>query len=167
MPGGRPPKPTQLKVLEGNPGKRKLNHNEPQFSADGLFCPRGLGPEARREWRRVAKLLREQRVVTAADRGALAAYCVSWARWMQAEAVVETEGLTVDVTLYNRKGEEIGTKPTINPNVMVAQQYQRLLMAAAGRLGLDPSSRSKVTTVKDPIAQNPILELLRGSKTGS
>ncbi|HZK10243.1 MAG TPA: phage terminase small subunit P27 family, partial [Clostridia bacterium] len=27
---GRKPKPTALKVLEGNPGKRPLNKNEPQ-----------------------------------------------------------------------------------------------------------------------------------------
>lgn len=28
--GGRPPKPTYLKVLEGNPGRRPINENEPK-----------------------------------------------------------------------------------------------------------------------------------------
>ena len=32
---GRKPKPTALKKLEGNPGKRKLNTKEPVFAA---FC---------------------------------------------------------------------------------------------------------------------------------
>lgn len=34
---GRKPKPTAVKERQGNPGKRKLNKDEPQFSEfDGL-----------------------------------------------------------------------------------------------------------------------------------
>jgi P27 family predicted phage terminase small subunit len=184
MPGGRPPKPTALKELQGNPGKRRLNRDEPHFGVEGLTCPRWLNAEARREWRRAARLLREQRVVTAADRGALAAYCLSYARWQQAEAALEpreicetirdeagneverrymTGGLTQEVTICNKKGEVVGTKVIARPEVLIAQQYQRLMMAAAGKLGMDPSSRSKVSRVKEQ-EQNPILELLRGGR---
>lgn len=167
MPGGRPPKPTEVKRLAGNPGKRRLNRDEPQFGAAGLTCPRWLNAAARREWRRIAPLLREKKVVTAADRAALAAYCLSYARWQQAEQALET-GLSQTVPLVNKKGEEIGEKEIARPEVMIAQQYQRLMLQAAAKLGLDPSSRSKVSTIKEE-AKNPILELMRAreSKTGS
>ena len=46
---GRKPKPTALKKLEGNPGKRKLNTKEP-IPAKGMpNCPEWLLPEAKKE----------------------------------------------------------------------------------------------------------------------
>ena len=43
---GRKPKPTALKVLEGNPGKRPLNENEPKPERKAPECPSWLEPEA-------------------------------------------------------------------------------------------------------------------------
>ena len=37
---GRKPKPTAIKKLEGNPGKRKLNQNEPQPEKTAPECPK-------------------------------------------------------------------------------------------------------------------------------
>ena len=42
---GRKPKPTALKVLEGNPGKRPLNENEPIPPKGSIKCPSWLLPE--------------------------------------------------------------------------------------------------------------------------
>jgi P27 family predicted phage terminase small subunit len=164
MPGGRPPKPTRLKELEGNPGKRALNRDEPRFSAQGLTCPRWLDGEARKEWRRASKLLLAQRVATAADRSALAAYCVSYARWQQAETALSEGGLSQEIPVCNKQGDVVGMKDVVRPEVLIAQQYQRLMMAAAGKLGMDPSSRSKVSVVKEE-SLNPILELLNRGNT--
>ena len=47
---GRKPKPTALKKLEGNPGKRKLNTKEPIPAKGMLNCPEWLLPEAKKEW---------------------------------------------------------------------------------------------------------------------
>ena len=44
---GRKPKPTALKVLEGNPGKRPLNDHEPIPPKGELKCPSWLLPEAK------------------------------------------------------------------------------------------------------------------------
>ena len=44
---GRRPKPTRLKMLTGNPGKRPLNHDEPRPEAAIPECPPELGPVAR------------------------------------------------------------------------------------------------------------------------
>lgn len=47
---GRKPKPTALKKLEGNPGKRKLNTKEPIPAKGMLNCPEWLLPEAKRNY---------------------------------------------------------------------------------------------------------------------
>ena len=54
---GRKPKPTALKKLEGNPGKRPLNELEPMPQVTMLRCPNWLEPEAKKEWRRLAPVL--------------------------------------------------------------------------------------------------------------
>jgi hypothetical protein len=46
---GRLPKPTALKVLSGNPGKRALNKNEPKPGGVPT-CPSSLDATAKREW---------------------------------------------------------------------------------------------------------------------
>lgn len=43
---GRKPKPTAIKELEGNPGKRKLNKKEPKPDKGMPVCPEWLLPEA-------------------------------------------------------------------------------------------------------------------------
>ena len=49
---GRKPKPTALKKLEGNPGKRPLNTMEPTPPNVSIHCPQYLLPDARKEWKR-------------------------------------------------------------------------------------------------------------------
>ena len=44
---GRKPKPTAVKKLEGNPGKRKLNKKEPMLGKGMPDCPAWLLPEAK------------------------------------------------------------------------------------------------------------------------
>lgn len=51
---GRKPKPTAVKKLEGNPGKRKLNTKEPVPAKGMPDCPEWLLPEAKKEWERLA-----------------------------------------------------------------------------------------------------------------
>ena len=45
---GRKPKPTAVKVLEGNPGKRSLNTNEPKPVKKAPRCLRGWKMRQRR-----------------------------------------------------------------------------------------------------------------------
>ena len=54
---GPPPTPTNLKLLRGNPGKRKLNANEPDPEPAIPPCPSHLDKVAKKEWRRISKEL--------------------------------------------------------------------------------------------------------------
>ena len=56
---GRKPKPTAVKKLEGNPGKRKLNTKEPVPAKGMPACSDWLMPEAKKEWERLAKLMNQ------------------------------------------------------------------------------------------------------------
>ena len=51
---GRKPKPTAMKKLEGNPGKRPLNLFEPTPEEKMPHCPDWLEEEAKAEWERLA-----------------------------------------------------------------------------------------------------------------
>ena len=64
---GRKPKPTALKLLEGNPGKRPINEHEPIPPKGTVKCPTWLEPEAKKEWKRLAPSLEAMGVLTQAD----------------------------------------------------------------------------------------------------
>src|SRR4051812_29469083 len=83
--GGRPPKPTRLRIIEGVPGhSRPINENEPQPEPILLDPPPQLQGAALEEWHAMAAELHKLRLLSKIDRAALAAYCQSWAIWSSA-----------------------------------------------------------------------------------
>src|SRR5688572_8892567 len=133
---GRKPKPTVLKLIEGNPGKRRLNDREP-VPPDGMpDPPEFLDAEARAEWDRTSQVLTEMGLLTKADRSALAAYCVAYSRWVQAEAQVAKYGTIV-------KSPEKGF-PMKSPYLTVADQALEAMRKLMVEFGLTPSSRSRI-----------------------
>ncbi len=93
---GRKPKPTHLKIIEGNPGKRALHQHGP--------VPRSVFPEkpvfttevASDCWDRVVVELEAMGVLHAADRDALHMYCETFGTWIVAQALVSTEGIKIE-----------------------------------------------------------------------
>ena len=132
---GRKPKPTALKVLAGNPGKRKLNH-EPTCAPGIPDCPEFLDAEAKAEWFRTAKVLSDMGVLTMADRSALAAYCMAYSRWVHAEDLVKKFGTIV-------KSPEKGF-PMKSPYLTVADQALETMRKLMVEFGMTPSSRSRL-----------------------
>ena len=90
---GRKPKPTAIKRLEGNPGKRPLNIYEPKPLKKAPTCPDWLDEEAKREWRRLAKTMEAMGVLTEADRAAFATYCDAYSKWKTATEFIDQHGL--------------------------------------------------------------------------
>lgn len=77
---GRRPKPTAIKKLQGNPGKRPLNQREPKPAAAVISVPRGRLPDdGKRLWRSLAPLLVNLKVLTEADLPALEMLCLHYA----------------------------------------------------------------------------------------
>lgn len=142
---GRPPKPTALKKLQGNPGKRPLNKAEPKLAAALPSCPRHLSREARKEWHRVSKELYEAGLLTMVDRAALAGYCQAWGRWVNAERDLANQSLT----LTTEKGYSYP-----NPLLGIAKTALAEMHTFMAAFGMTPSSRSKVTIDK-PKEEDP------------
>ena len=72
---GRRPKPTKLKLVTGNPGKRKLNDNEPQPAREIPSPPSHLTDWGKTAWGRMTVLLDGMGVLTVADTFALERLC--------------------------------------------------------------------------------------------
>jgi P27 family predicted phage terminase small subunit len=141
---GRKPKPPALKILEGNPGKRRIETDIPQPDDRIPTCPHWLEEAAKVEWMRVAPELNRLGLLTRVDRAALAAYCQSYARWQAAETILSSEGITCEYT--NKNGS---TNTTLRPEVLVAKQYLQFLRAFCSEFGLTPSSRARMVLPKD------------------
>ena len=69
------PKPTSLKIIAGNPGKRALNDQEPVYSEGDLDAPEWLCDEATAIWKRLSENLDANGLLTQVNRDLLAIYC--------------------------------------------------------------------------------------------
>src|SRR4051812_41683042 len=92
-PRGRPPKPTVLKLLAGNPGKRKRNKREPKMKGGKITPPSWLGRAAKIEGTRVLKVA-PVGLLTQGDRQMFAQYCQNSARIAELEKIVTDNGYT-------------------------------------------------------------------------
>lgn len=140
---GRPPKPTALKKLGGNAGKRAINKSEPKPATKRPSCPKHLGGEAKREWNRMANQLFKVGLLTEVDRAALAAYCQAWARWIEAEDEMRKPDfrmITVTDSGY----------PVVSPWLNIATMAMKQMKAFMTEFGMTPSSRSRVTVAAEP-----------------
>lgn len=137
---GRRPKPTALKIMQGNPGKRPLNNSEPTPTGTPT-CPRHLSKEAKAEWRRISEELSAMGLLTKVDRAALAAYCEAWARWCEAERQIQKFGLVV---------KSPSGYPMQNPYVGIANTALDQMRKFLVEFGMTPSSRSRLSVETTP-----------------
>jgi len=132
---GRKPKPTALKELQGNPGKRALNKHEPKPTGIPT-CPTQLDAAAKREWKRISRGLIAIGLLTSVDRAALAGYCSSYSRWITAEEQIQKFGLVIKSPKSNF--------PIQNPYVSVANTALDTMRKFATEFGLTPASRTRL-----------------------
>lgn len=133
---GRPPKPSAQKRLDGNPGKRAVNHREPKPREDAPECPSHIDAEAAAEWHRLIPELTALGVITIVDKGVLAAYCCAWSRWVKAELMIQK---TSEV-LQSKDGGGLYQ----NPYLAVANRAMEQMRTFGAAMGLDPASRSRL-----------------------
>ena len=153
---GRKPKPTGMKALEGNPGKRQLNTKEPKPAAKAPRCPSWLDEEAKKEWKRMAKVLETLGVLTEVDMAAFAGYCQAYARWKEAETFISKHGTIVKTP--SGYWQQV-------PQVSIAQSYLKILNRCCEQFGLTPSSRSRIIAeTGGSMEDDPMEQILRKVK---
>lgn len=140
---GPPPKPTALKLIEGNPGRRAINKNEPKPPVARPAPPAFMGEAARAEWRRLVDRLADVGLMTDLDVAALAAYCQAYARWVQAEEALarfaEADPRTHGIIVKTSNGNAIQS-----PLVGAANTAMQLMHRLAVEFGMTPAARSRL-----------------------
>jgi P27 family predicted phage terminase small subunit len=136
MTRGRRPKPTRLKILNGNPGRRPYNMNEPEPEITVPDCPPELGPVSRREWDRLVGELSKLRILTNLDRAALATYCGSYALWAESMEQIQKYGSMV---------KSPSGYPQQSPYLAIANRQAEIMMRIASEFGFTPASRSRIS----------------------
>lgn len=150
---GRKPKPTAMKVLEGNPGGRPLNNREPAPAKKAPRCPSWLEDEAKKEWKRMAKVLEAMGLLTEMDMAAFAGYCQAYARWKEAEEFITQHGSMVRTP--NGYLQQV-------PQVSIAQTNQKIMLKFCEQFGLTPSARSRIVAGGETDSANDEMESLLG-----
>jgi len=130
---GRPPKPTGLRILQGNPGKRPLPQGEPKPLAAKPARPGWLLPEAKREWARLAPQLVRLGVLTQVDRMPFAMLCQSWARYQRSQARLDT-----------LEEEDQAGSLKYRREQMISSRCFAEVATLAGRFGLTASDRGRL-----------------------
>lgn len=149
MPRGRKPKPTVLKVLAGNPGKRPLNPSEPKPLAEAPRCPTWLDAEGKRKWKALVPELERLGLLTIVDGDTLAGYCQACAEFKFATEILKQEGRVCRVPVMGKEDGEvkvIAWRLSSHPAVHQQRSALALIRAFAALFGLDPSSRSRLSS---------------------
>ena len=150
---GPAPLPTNLKVLRGNPGKRRLIDQEPDPPVSIPSCPQHLGTVAKKEWRRITKELKAIGIITELDRAALAGYCDAYATWVEACGQLGQYGMVLKAP---------SGYPIPSPYLAIRDRSLDQMRAFLTEFGMTPSSRSRVR-VKNPKQQN-LFDFLDGEE---
>lgn len=148
---GRKPKPTALKRLQGNAGKRKLK-DIPQFGElQNVEPPEWLTPLAVKMWQTVMPELLSIKVLTIADIHNVEAFCMAYARWREAEDILTERGLVIETPM----GSLIK-----NPAATIVAEAKKQMVQFGSLLGLDPSSRERLTgSAQQEAVANPFADL--------
>ena len=143
---GRPRKPTKLKILTGNPGKRPLPKAEPQPTIGIPTRPGWLSPEAKREWSRVVPELARLGLLARIDRALISAYCQCWATYVAAIKIVVEHGMT-----FTTPNGYIAQRPEVG----IATRNLEKMNQLSAKFGFTPSDRLKIVMPeeKDPFAE--------------
>ncbi len=134
---GRPRKPTQLKAVEGNRGKRAINHQEPDpdYLVD-LNAPSHLSKGAVVIWDEVAPKLRDARLLTEIDVSVLCMACESLSSYRMAVEQCADNPL-VD-------SANTGGKVLSQWKIVEAMSFKQA-MSALQQLGMSPAARTRVS----------------------
>ena len=136
---GPKPTPTAIKQARGTFRPDRAAGSEARPTGRPT-CPAWLSKDAKREFRRVVKVLSGMGLIGTADSNALARYASTWVRWRQTVQMIEKAG---EVVVYR---DEQGKPKAVQPSAFnaiargLAEQLDRLEQS----FGMNPSARSRI-----------------------
>lgn len=134
---GRKPKPTGLRLLEGNRGHRRVKEAV-KVALKAPPCPEWLSPIAKTEWKRVVPLLGKLGQLGEVDMAALAAYCENYAIGVQCGNYIRRKGGYAKY-LAKRNSQTA-------PHLVAMNKAFEKIRAFCSEFGMTPSSRGRMET---------------------
>lgn len=135
-------KPTKLRELEGNLGKRPLPTDEPEPDYSEPIKPNNLSYEAVEVWNTLAPILVRCGLLTAADGHEFGMLCQAQARITALWRELNTPGvkLVMEVEKIDKAGN-VTIETKINPLAQLEIKYFTAFASLAGKFGLSPRDR--------------------------
>jgi len=133
---GRKPKPTKLRLIQGNPGKRPINKREAKPPVGMPPCPEHLNEMAKKKWKEKSQELFALGILTKIDGDLLAGYCQAYSRWQDAEERLKDMGPTI----VN------AGRVQPNPLIRISKDALATMLRLGVEYGITPSSRSRIQT---------------------
>lgn len=164
----RPPKPTALKLVAGNPGKRALNKQEPDPTyLHDLTPPAWLAADAAQVWSEMAPMAAQAKLLTEVDVQAFAMGCVAIAQYRLATARTGQDAVKRKVAvdekgnaLTDEEGRPIYAGEHLNPWTLVQSMTFKQAMLVFDKFGMTPQARTR-------IALQPQGDLFGSEKAGA
>lgn len=152
--GARGPKPlpSAIKQARGTYRPDRAARNEPSPLGKPT-CPSWMiDADARKEFRRLVKLLTDMRLVGSADSNLLTRYALNWVRWRR---IIQTLAANPGAEVATYK-DEAGKVKSMQVSALhsVARSLGDELSRAEQQLGMTPSARSRIE-VQMPAAPAP------------
>lgn len=97
------------------------------------------------EWKRVGKLLKKSGLIDNLDATALAAYCVAYCRWVEAEDQIRKHGMLVKAP---------NGYPMPSPYLPIANKAQDQMVNLLGEFGMTPAARTRLPAHEEGAKQN-------------
>jgi P27 family predicted phage terminase small subunit len=132
---GRKPTPTHLKELHGNPGKRRLNKNEPRPDGELYAAPEWMSASQREGWA-YAITCSPHGLLKCLDRSVLAIWVVAEDLHREAAEKIAQYGLLT-------RSPNAGL-PLQSPYLAILNKQAQIMLKAGAELGFSPSSRTRV-----------------------
>jgi P27 family predicted phage terminase small subunit len=134
---GRTPKPSGLRLVQGNPGKRPPPPNEPdpEYLAD-LSAPTMLSPAQAEIWNNLAPALRANKLLTVLDVQALMLLCIA----LQQHQFATNEIGDNKLIMKNAETGAFSPSPWVIIQSMSFKRAKLLLDA----FGMTPAARTRV-----------------------
>jgi P27 family predicted phage terminase small subunit len=150
---GRKPKPTKMLKLQGGyrPDRHLRVEPEPEMAIpEPPKCLRGIALE---EWSRITKLLAGVKCLAELDMGPLAAYCLEWGKYVNAN-----NRLRVVRSMLTESTK--GTKMA-HPLLRVSDRALANMLRICEQFGMTPSARSRLDIHAAGGVEDPLANLIR------
>jgi P27 family predicted phage terminase small subunit len=150
MARGRRPKPVEVAIADGNPGRRPLPEPIPGEKLEAT-PPAGLNEAGRDLWTELVEQLGAIGALHAIDRAGLTALCIQWDIAEEARKVVEEEG-------YFAVGSMGQVVP--NPALAIMRAAHDRLLRYIGEYGATPVARARVAAARSKVEQQNEFEAI-------